>query len=377
MRRGSGTTVTWGSGAALLIGGIFLLTAHGADLDLEQLPPIWFRTTSVETGVGYKDNVLLSSGAPQASAFIATGLDYYLVRPPLDGWQYQFLLTGNDRRFLSANAVDGEQLVIAQAQAKKDWSPAWQATLPVEFLYQNQVLDVSPTESDLHIVRAQAQIVQTRPAVRRTIASRVWLELSFPVGRYLYHRPLDDYWEGGSKLTFGQSYGRKSEWTLSYAYGDRRYDTRLTTTADGVPLADTHLEFQSHRVELAWRHNWDQARRWRTTTRLTGGWNRDNGNGFFDYRQLVASEQVRYTGRSWELSADVRFSHYAYPIQTLSLTDPTKLGRWEATATLRCERRLADWLKLFAEYEHTRVESRASFEEYSVNTVTSGVIWEF
>lgn len=67
--------------------------------------------------------------------------------------QFQFLLTADDRRFFSSEAVEKEQILFGQAQVKTDYDNDWQSTFTLEYLYQDQVLDVSVTETALDIVK--------------------------------------------------------------------------------------------------------------------------------------------------------------------------------------------------------------------------------
>ena len=89
------------------------------------------------------------------------------------------------------------------------------------------------------------------------------------------------------------------------------------------------------------------------------------------------SEQLRFQTQIWEIRAKVGLAHYAYPVQTLTVLDPSKFHRTILTANLRLERRLAKYLKLFGEYEREVYLSNEVLDRYEVNTISGGFNWEF
>ena len=69
------------------------------DLRLWTESMLWDGQVSAESGVGYKDNVLLSAFNPHGSTFCENGLEAMAMRLPLDGWSIVGFITGNDIRF--------------------------------------------------------------------------------------------------------------------------------------------------------------------------------------------------------------------------------------------------------------------------------------
>jgi hypothetical protein len=88
-------------------------------------------------------------------------------------------------------------------------------------------------------------------------------------------------------------------------------------------------------------------------------------------------EQIRYRWARWEAAAEVKYARYLYSVQTVSGPDSPKRDRSEVLFDLRCERQLFKRLRLFAQFEHERVFSNLTVEEYTVNTVSAGASWEF
>jgi len=119
------------------------------------------------------------------------------------------------------------------------------------------------------------------------------------------------------------------------------------------------------------------GRRWRATTKLAAKQSEDSGSGYFDYSKLQAGEQILFRTEIWEISAEAKLAHYAYPVQTVSVADLAKRRSTEWGLNLRCERRVSRFLKIFAEYDHAQTISNLALEQYVVNTVRGGLNWTF
>jgi hypothetical protein len=355
---------------------LFSFPIFGQEGDLSPAPSFWDKTLDVRLAGGFKDNLLLSHNASEASAFILSGLDLIILRLPVDGTQFSFFLSGEDTHYLSGKLVDKEQSLIALTQLKRDFTEHWQAGIELQYLYQDQVFDASTTET-VGIVRAQGHGLSGRPTLRRAFSKKSWLDLNLPITRQFFKLPLDGYWEGGARLSFGEEYGEKSEVTCSYEIKRRFYDHREQITAAGAILPRTSLEFNAHEFSMANRHHWDKARRWRSTTKVALELNEDNGSGYFDYRKYQVGEQLRYRASTWEIQGQLKFNYYDYSVQRVSQADVAKRDRTGFLFALRAEKNITKSLKCFANYEHESVMSNRAFDAYQVNTISGGLEQEF
>lgn len=367
--------------AASVIGATGLVfPGEESDLDLLKDPfqglPKWSHAVAVRTGAGYKDNVTLSHFTPEASGLLVGGLEYTACRLPLDGTEVTLFLDGEHRQFLSSESVEREDLVLAQARVNRFLGERWQASLAAEYFYQDQVIDASATEP-IPPTPVVGHTLAARPALRCDVAPGYWVEAQPFGSRQLFSRPLDDYWEFGGLFTLGLTYGHKSEITVSYEVTPRLYDSEEAFSAEGERLPGTQRRLLQQEVRWSWRHTFDAAGRWRVTTRLGCKLNRDQGEGWFDFTKIYVAEQLRFRARGFEATAGARFANYDYPVQTVSATDPATRNRHEVILSLRCEQQLVKWLRLYAQFEHERTFSNLAAEEYSVNTVTGGLSWEF
>lgn len=353
------------------------LAAQAQPVELLPLLPQWDYAFTLRAGGGFKDNVALSHFAPESSAFVSAGAEAIISRLYLDGSQFNLFLSGEDRQYLAPVSVDNEQLAFGQAQLKKLWSEGSEASLALEYLYQNQIVDVSVTETIREAVEAVGHTATVRPGFRQNLDSVLWFALELPVTRQLFEAPLDDYWDFGTKFTLGQDLGNKSSLTLSYQPSYIPYDNADQIAADGTPISDTHRAFFQSTLQLTWRHYWDAAQHWRTTARAGCRVNDDNGTGYFNFAQVYGFGEVRYRTRAWEVSADAKLSFYHYNVQTVSTTDLSKRERQELFVNLRFERKLYKSLSFVAAYEYEQVFSNDTLETYSVNTVGGSLQWEF
>src|ERR1044071_931279 len=360
--------------ACLLIGWTTWLRAE----DLADFPirlPKWINEFTLRTGGGYRDNVGLSAHSPQESPFILTGAEATRPRLPEHNTRFNVFLSADDLRFLSGGTVDKEQTAFAQAMVARDWGSGWQASLAVEYVYQNQVLDVSTTEPGLTPLPVQGHGIILRDEIRHNFGSNYWVSLELLAKRQFFRQPLDDYWEYGPRIILGRSYGHKSELSVSYEIEERPYDDEELRLADGTPVPGTRRTSLLQAARFTWKHYWDAQNHWRTSTRLAASQNEDNGSGYFDFTRIQAGEQILFRTENWDISAEARATRYNYPVQTG--TDLAKRRVSELLFTFRCERRVARFLKLSAEYEYNRVISNLEPEQYTVNTVKGALNWVF
>lgn len=346
---------------------------------LPELPglPLWDYTINVRAAAGYKDNLLLNRSATESSYLLSAALETMVLRLPLDGRQFTFFLSAEDVRYPQGDQVGKERMVLALAQGKLELGARLQGGLTAQYLYLDQVFDVSVTETNTEPLLLVGHQLALRPALRGKLPQHGWVEVEALVQRQWFAAPVDDYWESGPRITVGRDYGHRSTVSLGYQFGWRVHDTRPPLELDGTPLPGDELEFRQHNVELALRHNWDERRRWRTVTRLIVQLSEDNGPGYFDYRLYKAAQQVRYVTLNWELKGQVRVSHYDFVNQPVSNADPARREKTLVAAGLRAERKVTKHLMLFADYEHEQSLSNRSTDKYRVHRVSAGVDWQF
>ena len=336
---------------------------------------LWDAMYSWRTGGGFKDNVFLAHGNGQSSAFLSAGADVIVLQIPAVGPQFSFFGGGDWNRFF--DLAHNEATAFGQARLEQEFGNEWKGWLAGDYSFQDQVVDLSVTETNRQAVRAFGHTATLRPGGRKDLPHQFWLSLETPATRQWFAAPLDDYVEAGVRLTLSRGYRYDSQFALSYEASWRRYDHDPSRTASGPAITNEVRQRWQHDARLTWRHHWDEAKHWRSTLTLSGRFNEENGKGFYDYVRPHAAAQLRYRAQAWEISAEGRLALYDYSTQTVSATELAQRYRTDWSVAVNLERRLGKYLRWRAGYEREQAQSNDSLETYTVNTVTSTLQWEF
>ena len=335
---------------------------------------VWDASTRIVTGLGYRDNVLRSSVVSEGSGFFLTSADATLMRFSESGSLFTLFLLGEDARYFDVPDVNHEQFISGAAQYTTPVGERNEAGLSVNYLYQHQILDVSETEAISRRVLVLGHGTTVRPHWKHTLNDGWVVKLEGATLRQIYDGDLDDFWEGSGRLSLIHNYGNRSEASVGYQALLRPYDTREQFDEAGLTLAGTSLEYMQQEISGQWRHNWDEARHWRTTSKLGYMINQDNGSGWFDYNRLQFSEQLRWVDQLWEFKINARFGWYDYPVQTIG---NEKLERSYVMLDARAERQLGKGWLLYAVVEREWNMSNDPLEEYRDWMAGGGVGYDF
>lgn len=364
---------------------IFGLASSAGAADTEPLEdlPTWDKTYNLRIGAGYRDNLLLGHMATEKSVLLNGQFEATFLRLPVDGTQALFLFSADGTSYPDGKLADHEANLLTVAQVKRLFGSDWEAGITLQHLYQNQIIDAT-TSLDEYATLGGARTISIRghslravPSLKRSFAGNTWMELELVSERDILVQPLDDFWAFGPKLTLGYEYGNRSRVALSYGFLERLNDRANKLTTTGAVISGSHLHYADQEAALEWRHNWDAQRHWRTTARASYLRREDNGSGFFDYDRYQAAGQIRFVQKQWEFKAQVRASYYEYPVQTVSLTDLRYRNKLNAQFTLRGEYAIVKGVRFFTEFEHELLSSNREVDEFHVNTVITGVDWEF
>jgi hypothetical protein len=353
-------------------------TVLESPIELEKPPSSWIRSYELRGWSGYKDNILLGNRFTIDSAIVGVGADFTAFRLPINGWEYSFITSADYTRYVDApSAVDQEAIVIMQAQAKRSFGDGWTSGLAAEYTYFDQVFDSSAFEDVLVPLPIQGHSFTLRPSLTRALSKESRLELEFAGNRQIFDQFIDDFWDAGPKLSWIKQFGRTAEIGLSYQFNARFHDTREARTSTGLSESGQTLNFYMHDLAFAWRQYWDQARHWRTTTKLSMERNDDNGGGYYQFWRPQFSEQLRFQARGWEFRGEARLSYYDYDHQRVGGPASDLRAKAYLRLGVRAEKSITKSLKLFGQYEYEQALSNLAFDRYRVNTVTGGVDWEF
>lgn len=360
---------------ALLISilSIALPSLAAEKLELPEGFPLWQESARVRVGLGYKDNVTLSSFDPQGSAFEITSAELMLFRLPWNNWQFSLMAVGSDARYFDDSVgVDSEQNAAVSSELAWFLGRDWKSSSTLQYLYINQVMDVSTTYGVSTRNQVLGHGLTFKEAVRKDF-SPWWTEVTLSGSRYFFQQPLDDYYQFGPLLRLGRYYGHGSEISLQYQFTPLDYDTREQTDSSGTPIAGTHLCYSVQSLELSWQHCWDEQRRWRNHTRVGVEFSEDNGSGYYDYAAWRLAEQLRYRVSKWEASVQASLAYYDFPNQQIEVWNSPQRHRTSLNLTLRAERELAKHWRVYLACDYEKSFSNLAAEEYDATTFSSGV----
>jgi hypothetical protein len=339
---------------------------------------LWDKDVVLRAGFGYKDNVLLSPTAPQSSPFFTSGLDVTIFRLPLDGWEFNLSIVGDDVRYTrNPDGLKGEDLFLTSVQVQKYFSRVWRAGVELRYSYIDQVLTEFLSAGGAQAVEAKGQTLGFRPFVRRDLSTNWWVEVELPLAREWWQAPLDSLWKLGGQAIVGFNYSAHSH--IALAGGDYYipHEEWLARDAEGNELPGRKLALNRQVVELKWEHHWDADNRWSTVARLGFNHAHDNGGGFYDYYRYVATGEIRFHTADWELKASAGFSYYDFPVQRVGPPPSPTLYLTTVDVNLRAERKIYKSVRCFAAFEFEQTTSDDPLSEYRYRIGSGGMSWEF
>lgn len=349
------------------------LDAHGVEFE----DPVWAQYYNLRFGGGYNDNVLRSRFVDQASPLSFAEFEAVVVRLPRNGFDFNVFLTGQDIRYFGPGDSDKDQSFIATTSLSQEIGKDWVVGLESQYVYLDQVFDVSASLLDLGNIKSQLHQGAVTPTVRRKLPARSWLELDLQLSRSEFLAPVEDEWEGGPTLTYGLDFGRRSDWGFSYGILRRVGDDFNAFDLTGGPITGTTIVRKQHEFEFRFRHYWDEALRWRSSTKLEAQANRHNGSTFFDYDRFQISQELRYRDEKWEISSKASFKFYNYVSRTVSPANPEKRKRNRLNVESSLKRRIGKHWILFARHELEFANSNRVSDDYTANVVIGGIEWEY
>lgn len=368
------TLAPWMLSNVLLAGLLSLAPLRAAPATNRSPIAVWDVSARAEVGGGYKHNVLLTSVAPESSPFVSVSADASFIRLSETGAEFTLFLLAEDKQYFDVPSVDGERFASGTMQFARALGPRNKLGIELAALYQDQVMDVSETETNLTRLLVEGVGISLKPKWTHTLGPGWEMRLESVGGRQLYAGELDHYWEAGARLTLLRTYGHRSELSVNVQSLHWLYDDREQTDREGESVPGTDLVFWRPELFGQWRHNWDAKKRWTTTTKVGWLWNQDDGSGYWNYDRLMLSQRVRWRQGGWEIAVGGRAGWYFYQVQTVG-TEPRE--RWYATVDVRVERRLSKHWFAYAAGEWNWNDGNEPLDQYRDWTAGGGVGVEF
>ncbi len=131
---------------------------------------LWETSLTLRTGGGHSSNPSLANfpQARQPSAFLEYGGDLMFFRLPTETDSAYLLFSGDNREYLDADNIPGEQNFLALAQYLHESPSWWKSGATVSYIYVNQFLDLSEIDSGIGTAQIQGNTINFRPSFGAT-----------------------------------------------------------------------------------------------------------------------------------------------------------------------------------------------------------------
>lgn len=356
-----------------------------ADLAKLLAPPsLWGSSTRMETMAGYKDNLLLSSAGEERSAFLRASAQIVVLRLPERAFDYSLLAEVAATRYLGgrryADGTSTTRDLRAYFFNEIGWKPSTplRLSLPLTGYYNDEVID----QSDTDIVRTISAIrvggANLGPTARWTFHPAWWIETQVSGERKRYKGGANDSDIGEGALRLGWKPNQRLKIGLGAEERWRSHERRAQFSAAGRELAGTALKVTEREVGARVGFTWDRAGRWRTATKADMRSYRDNGSGYFNFREKGASHEVEWEREPWLVRLGGAARRVDFDVQTVGFgVAPPPRIRDEFNAELRVERQVAKRWTVFLRYEWERSRSNDPLSSYIVNEGLLGVRWNW
>ena len=129
------------------------------------LGPTWLWGATLRMGAEWRDNVLLSPVSPASRSLLRGQLESYLWRRPSGAWEWLGFLNGDVGRLLQPlPELAGEQEWFGHLESRWTPRPGWRAAWTGQAYYQDQVFDLSATETERFVARMRVRGARTGTA---------------------------------------------------------------------------------------------------------------------------------------------------------------------------------------------------------------------
>jgi hypothetical protein len=340
--------------------------------------PRWSNSVTLQTGFGYKDNVLLSQAGREASTFARGGVEAFLWRLPRGGTDYSAYVSAEGTRYLSDISIGSEAQAFGQFELRRRWGDRLKLALAVQGYHLDQVFDVSDTDVQRSVAELKVNGIGAGPSLRWAFGRGWFAETQGGGRRETFHDGSNDARLEEGALRLGWHRGERFEVTVSGTERRRRYASRVQYSAGGRALEGTALMVTEQEVGTQLEVVWDRAGRWKTRTRAAELQYEDNGSGYFNYRQRSVKQIVEWRGGAWHVGFEGSAARLDFEVQTVGfgIFPPPRI-KDEFSSELRVERKLSPRWTAVAQYRWERSRCNDPLAAYRVNEGLLGARWSW
>ncbi len=347
-------------------------------------PSLWSFSSRVETSYGYKDNLLLSSAGEEHSAFARGSAEIVVLRLPGRAFDYSLLgEIGGTYYFNGTRYADGTSTkhdARAYFFNELGWQPAkaFRFSLPLIGYYKDEVIDQSDTEIVRIISASKVAGANLGPTVRWTFHPAWWLETQGAGERKHFKGGVNDFDIGEGALRIGWKPTSRLKLRVGVEERWRNYKERAQYSAAGRELAGTELKTTEREAKARLDFKWDRAGHWQTSTRVSGLSYRDNGSGYFSFREQTIGQEVEWKRDPWLVRVGGTAGRVDFDVQTIGFgIAPPPRVRDEFSAELNVERQVTSRWTVIGKFAWERSRSNDPLSSYAVNEGLLGLRWSW
>lgn len=341
-------------------------------------PPSWIRWGSVQTGFGFRDNVLLSYASEERSGFVRSGIDATVWRAPQGRADFLASLKAEGTHYFSARTINHESAAILLSEWRYRIGDVLKFSLDVRGYSFDQIYDASDTDLRQVVTEVKTLGANIGPKVRWTVRPSWWMETQAEAKRLTYPDGANNRSVREGTLRLGWRPGARFEVSVAGTAGRRNYDVREQNSVSGRPLAGTQLKVAEREGELRVDATLDAAGRWKTSTRASAVRFRDNGVGYLNFHQRKITHEVEWTTDAWLVALKGSARRVEFALQTVGVgISPAPQIRDDIAADLQIERKLSARWTVYAEYRWERNRSNDVIASYYLNEGLLGIRWNW
>ncbi len=314
--------------------------------------PAWTASATLDAGVGYKHNLLLSTSNPESSTFGKAGVESLIWHVPKARIDYFGFVNAERTEYFSAS-VHHEEQAFAGVEWRYRNREAFSFTLDGQGYYLDQIFDVSDTEKTRVVAELRVTGMKAGPTVHWAFVPWMWIEASGTVAQERFQGGVNNAQITAPVARVGWRPVDRIDFSVAASEHRRDYDTHPQYTAFGTVdtgggvLAITEKEIEG-RLDAAW----GAARHWKTRTRAGRLRYHDNGSGFFNYWQRSVGQEVDWTAGRWSVEAEGNAARKIYDLQVVGRGLQTSpVLKEEYSTRLRVERKLTAAWSIYTEFD--------------------------
>jgi hypothetical protein len=290
-----------------------------SDADLKALieaaRPTWTTSASASAGVGYNDNILLSSVAPVGRTFGRVGVDALAWHVPKAKIDYSAFFNATYTRYNSA-VVDAVGNVVdhnTEAFAGFEWrfkQPDWFTfTFDANGYLLDEVFDLTNVSGKRDIANLDVRGVKFGPTVRWSPKRWIWAEATIAGDRQRYVGGLNNADIHDSSVRLGLPLTDRIELRGEISQERRAFSNRHPYDLTRREFLPGLLLITERNRELRLIATLGAGRHWKTTTRAGGETYRDNASGILNFHEHHVEQEIEWSVGSWLVDFDGTARH--------------------------------------------------------------------